>query len=93
MNPRVNTLKKWFFEVLKEKYTSHDPIIERVGSCLVTERDMQEFGKLISEVFQLGYFKAINDYKAEFSKYGMEINVVPGDHQNLETSETMAEKT
>jgi hypothetical protein len=54
-NPRAFTLRKWFYELLKINYASHDTIIERVSSSLVTERDLEDFGKLIGQVYETGY--------------------------------------
>ena len=76
-NPRAFTLKKWMAELLKAKYVNHDAIIERVASSLVTERDLQEFGRLITDVYEAAYLKAVNDYKSQFEKLGINVNIVP----------------
>ena len=76
-NPKGFTLKKWFAEILKEKYPPHESIIERVGTSLVTEKDLQDLGKLITEVYEVAYMKAINDYREQFEKMGVKINIVP----------------
>lgn len=78
LNPRAFTLKKWMFEVLKSTAMQHEAILERIASSLITDRDMDDFGKLISAVYESAYFKAVNDYKQEFEKYGVTINVIPG---------------
>lgn len=75
-NPKAFTLKKWFLELLKERYTKHDPIIERVALSLSTDSDLKDFGALIAEVFEAGYFKAVNDYKDQAEKAGMKIRVI-----------------
>lgn len=75
-NPRSFTLKKWFHELLKEKYIPHDHIVDRVAPSLVTEKDMEDFGKLIVEVYEKGYLKAVEDYREQFEKMGVKINIV-----------------
>lgn len=75
-NPRSFTLKKWLAELLKEKYPPHDQTADRVATALVTEKDLEAFGKLIIEVYEKGYFKAVSDYKEQFEKLGVKINVV-----------------
>lgn len=75
-NPRAFTLKKWFIELLQNRYIPHDGIIERVAMSLTTEDDLKEFGKLIAEVFEAGYFKAVNDYKDQAHKAGIEVKIV-----------------
>ncbi|CAE7860285.1 unnamed protein product [Symbiodinium microadriaticum] len=76
-NPRAFTLKKWFIELLNNKYTKHDPIVERVAMALSTEQDVRDFGALVAEVFEAGYYKAVNDYKDQAKKAGLEVKVVP----------------
>lgn len=75
-NPRSFTLKKWLAELLKEKYVPHDQIADRVATALVTEKDMESFGKLMVDVYEKGYLKAVEDYRAQFEKLGVKINVV-----------------
>lgn len=75
-NPKAFTLKKWFIELLKERYAKHDPIIERVALSLSTDTDLKDFGALIAEVFEAGYFKAVNDYKEQAEKAGMKIKII-----------------
>jgi len=75
-NPRSFTLKKWFAELLKEKYPPHNDTIERVSLALVTEKDLKEFGNLITEIYESGYRRAIGDYKEEAQKLGLKISVV-----------------
>lgn len=74
-NPRAFTLKKWFYELLKEKYPQYEVIIERVGISMVTDHDLEEFGKLVMDVFTTGYLKAVNDYKDQAEKLGFKIKV------------------
>lgn len=76
-NPKAFTLKKWFIELLGNRYPKHDPIIERVAMALSTDNDLKEFGALVAEVFEAGYFKAVNDYKEQAAKAGMEVKIVP----------------
>ena len=75
-NPRCYTLKKWFSELLKnEDYPQHDEIIERVATALLTDRDVDRFGKLVMNVYETAYKKAVDDYKEEFEKMGVKITI------------------
>lgn len=80
-NPKGYTLKKWFSELLKDKYPPHDAVVERVGTSLVTDKDLKDFGKVMTDVYEAGYMKAINDYKEQFEKMGLKINIVPESSQ------------
>jgi hypothetical protein len=75
-NPRSFTLKRWFVELLKEGYSPHDEVIERVATSLTTEKDIQQFGKLITAVYENAYRKAVEDYRAEAEKLGIKISVM-----------------
>jgi len=77
-NPRAFVLKKWLGELLKERYQQHDQIADRVAASLITESDLEQFGKLMTEIFDLGYTKAINDYREQFEKLGVQIKIIPG---------------
>lgn len=77
-NPRSFTLKKWFAELLKEDYIQHDTVIERVAMSLTTEQDLKEFGKLITQIYEKGYRKAVEDYRQQAEQLGIKITVVPG---------------
>lgn len=72
-NPKSFTLKKWFCDLLHLDYSKHDQIIERVSSSLVTDKDLEDFGKLIGQIYETGYKKAISDYKEEVEKLGVEV--------------------
>lgn len=75
-NPRAFTLRKWFYDLLKLNYVSHDPIIERVSTALTTEKDLEDFGKLIGQVYEIGYKKAVDDYRSQIEAMGLKIHVV-----------------
>jgi len=74
-NPRCFTLKKWFLELLKTDYPQHDEIIERVSTSLLTDKDVDSFGKLVMNVYQAAYHKAVDDYRTEFEKMGIKITI------------------
>ena len=75
-NPRSFTLKKWFATLLKEKYTAeHDLIIERVASALATNKDVEDFGKVMGALFESGYRRAVNDLKGQMEEHGLKVNI------------------
>lgn len=76
-NPRIPQLKKVIYEILKNKYPPHDVIIERIGYALQTEKDIKDFLKFVSDVYEVSYLKAIDDHKEQLKKLGMVAKVVP----------------
>lgn len=75
-NPKAFTIKKWFYELLKLNYASHDQIIERVSSTLVTEKDLEDFSKLVGQIYEAGYRKAVDDYRKQFEDMGLKVQIV-----------------
>lgn len=63
-------------DILKDKYGPHDNIVERISTALNTDRDLEEFGKLIMQVYETAYCKAVKDYKEQAEKLGIKVNVV-----------------
>ncbi len=78
-NPRTFTLKKWMFEILGGKYTKHDSVLERISFSLTTEQDLKDFGSLVTEIYEVAYRKAVEDYKQQAEKMGFKINVIAGE--------------
>lgn len=75
-NPKAFTLKKWFYDLLGISYSSHDQIIERVATSLATDKDVEDFGKLVGQVYQCGYKKAVEDYQSQLEELGLKIKIV-----------------
>lgn len=76
-NPKSFTMKRWFYDLLGMDYSSHDTIIERVSTALTTQKDLEDFGKLIGQVYEKGFRRAIDEYKKEVEKLGLKVNIVP----------------
>ena len=70
-------LKVYMSEILQNRYSKHDQILERIGSSLSLDRDMRAFADLIVEVYDLGYVRAITDYEKEINKLGYNVKIVP----------------
>jgi len=76
MNPQSTVLKKYLFDILRERFPRNEDIIERVAAALVTQGDLQGFSQLIMDVFETGYFKSLNEQKEILTKAGIKVNVV-----------------
>lgn len=75
-NPKGHILKKAMFEVLQERYSQNEQIIERLGVSLMTESDLKSFMKLVTDIYESAYIKAVNDQKEQLQKLGLIANVV-----------------
>jgi hypothetical protein len=85
-NPKGFTIKKWLAELLENKYTPFDDLIERIGMSLVTDNDLQSFGKLVTTIYESGYLRAMNQCKKNLDDMGIKVKVVPAD-QSLKSGE------
>lgn len=78
MNQRIPAIKKMMFEFLKERYSKNDQIIERLAGVLQTDRDTQEFIKLMIDVYEAGYMKSVEDHRDQLTKAGIQVKVTSG---------------
>jgi hypothetical protein len=75
-NPKAFTMKRWFFEMLGDEYAAHDTIVERAATALTTDKDLEDFGRLISKVYECGFRRAAAEYAKEAEKLGLTVRVV-----------------
>ncbi len=75
-NPRGHYLKKTMFEILQERYSNNEPVIERLGVSLTTEGDLNSFMKLVTDIYEIAYLKAVNDHKEALQKAGLVAKIV-----------------
>lgn len=78
-NPHSNLIKKYLYEILKEKYIEHEKFIDRICSTLAIQEDAQEFVKIIGDVYQKGYVLAVDQHKEALAKIGMSVKITSGD--------------
>jgi hypothetical protein len=74
-NPRGAVLRKYLFEILKEKYVKYDDLIERLSYTVKTEKDVNLFSDLIKDVYEMAYNKAVDDYKTQLKALGYNVKV------------------
>ena len=81
-NIRGHYIKKTLFDVLNERYSQNEQIIDRLGVTLMTEGDIKGFMKLIGDVYEIAYMKAVNDHKEQLQKAGLVARIVHPDHKS-----------
>lgn len=74
-NPYSHYIKKYLFEVLKEKYVENEKFIDRISAQLNLETDAQDFVKLCGDLFQKGYIIAVDQHKEALAKIGMNVKI------------------
>lgn len=68
-------LHKYMFDLLQEKYQGNANIISRIAHYLVTDNDMREFTKLVGDLYESAYTKALKDYHVQLEAAGFRVAV------------------
>ena len=76
-NPKSYALRKMMYDFLKERYGRNDEIIQRLASALQTEADVQAFVRLMMDVYETGFMKAVEEQQSQLGKLGLKVKVVP----------------
>jgi len=72
---QVFHIKKVMFEIMQEKYQENEQIIERVAVSLATEKDTTDFLKMVADLYESAYMKAVRDHREQLEKIGLVANV------------------
>lgn len=75
-NPKGLALKKFMATILESKYYQYEDLINRASFYLVTDNDLKSFAKMVTDIYELGYMKAVSDYKEQLTKLGINVNIV-----------------
>lgn len=76
-NPQSTAIRKYLFEVLKERYGRNGKYVERLAASALTKEDYEALGRLVADIYEAGFMRAMDQYKEQMSKLGMRVNVVP----------------
>jgi hypothetical protein len=72
-NPKSIAVKKFMAQILESRYTSYDDLLSRLTTELVTDNDINTFAKLVNDIYEIGYKKAVEDYKEQLSRFGIQV--------------------
>lgn len=78
LNANHYAVQKYMFEILQDRYAHNQQVIERVSHALVTQQDLNDWGRLVVDLFEMGYLKATEQYKEQMAKMGYDVKIVPG---------------
>lgn len=68
-------LLKYAEQLLGERYPKYSSTILRASTMLVTNEDATAFAKMMVELYELGYLKAVNDYKGQMEAHGLKVSI------------------
>lgn len=78
-NHRNHHIKKNIFEILKERFSRNENILDRILHYMVTEKDVKDLNQLIADIYEVAYLKCVEDHKKKFEDLGYKVKVV-ADH-------------
>lgn len=75
-NPQAVAIKRYLFDLLKERYEKNQRYIDRLAVGTLTREDYESLGKLLADVYESGFVRAVEQYKEQMSKLGLRVNIV-----------------
>jgi len=73
---RNNFIKKNIFEILKERFSRNENILDRILYHLATDQDIKDFNKLVADIYEVAYTKCVEDHRKKFQELGYKVNIV-----------------
>lgn len=68
-------LHKYMFDLLQERYSSHQNIVSRIGHYIITEGDLRDLSNLIADLYEKAYTKALQDYHGQLEAAGIKVAI------------------
>lgn len=74
-NPYKTAILQYAQQLMKERYANYHDTILRASSTFVTQQEALKFAKMLVEIFEAGYLKAVEDYKKQVEAHGLQIKI------------------
>lgn len=74
-NPRLVTTKQYMLDLLKDRYQHHESVLDRLIASFQTDKDMEDFIQMQVSLYEVGYMKAVNDYRKQLEAAGIKVTV------------------
>lgn len=84
-NLHSSAIKKYLFELLRNRYEKNEKFIDRISSTITTKEDYEDLGRLMADVFEAGFMKAYNEYKDQLAGMGLQVRIVADEKQGGES--------
>jgi hypothetical protein len=75
-NPIGHAVRKFVYEILgAERYSPHEQIIEQLTRSIFNDSDYENFGKLVAEIYEAGFMRAVDEQKEELTRLGLKVTL------------------
>lgn len=81
-NLHATAIRKYLFEILRDRYMKNEKFIDKLATTITTNEDYESLGSLVVDIFELGFLKAVGEYKDQLAKMGLRVNIVPEEKPN-----------
>jgi|694.fasta_scaffold66360_2 hypothetical protein len=78
-NQRNHYIKKNIFEILKERFSRNENLLDRILHYTVTEKDIKDLNQFVADIYEVAYLKCVDDHKKKFEELGYQVKVT-ADH-------------
>ena len=72
----MDFIKKNIFEILKERFSRNENILDRILYHLATDQDVKDLNILIADIYEVAYTKCVEDHRKKFEELGYKVNIV-----------------
>ena len=76
-NPYRKAIQQYLFQILGPRYNKYHDLMQRMTVNIVTTTDATNFGKLLVELYEVAYLKAVEDYRGAVEAHGLKIEIKP----------------
>jgi len=69
--------------MLKDRYPKNEDIISRLSTAIQTDKDLENFAGFVADLWEMGFLRAVDNYRTELAKVGYNVKVVPGSQNEV----------
>ena len=81
-HPQLVMIRKYVSQILKDRYGQHDELMQRICGVLVTQKDLEDFGRFVVDIYEVSYLKCVEDHRQALEKVGQKAIIKPGEFVN-----------
>lgn len=74
-NPYKSSIVKYAQELLGTKFPKYQAVLIRAAANMVTNEDATNFSRMMVDLYEAGFMKAVNDYKKQVEAHGLRVSV------------------
>ena len=76
--PHSIPIKKYIYDIIQDRYPKHEDLLDRIASALITKNDIEGFGRLIADVYEVAYLRCVAEHSKILEQLGHKAIIVPG---------------